>query len=155
MAIDKHSFSEFLEHIFLAREVPIIIAEDQDELHEYSHLLDQAGYHEQESVYHLIQVSQSPTKDYLVLDDHHPYTIKQAYDFVVQYPTGQIEVSDQVTLQKAVFSPNYQESTCLLLITHRELQKVESTGLEFLSHTGMAYQSPAVSEENHEVNQNA
>ncbi len=140
MAIDEQSFNEFIEISGFSKEVPLIIAEDEDELHQYRAQLQKAGYEEQESVYHLVQASHKGSKNYLVLDGHHPFTLKQAYDFVVQYPTGQIEVSDQVTMQKAIFSPNYKENRTVLLVTKRELAEIQKTGLTFLSRVGATYQ---------------
>lgn len=141
MPVNKSEFNEFLEVASSSKEVPIIIADTEAQLHEFRNLLNQAGYKEQESVYHLIQTVQQPSKSFLILDGHHEYILKQAYDFVVQYPTGQVEVSDQVTMQKAVFTPNYEESACVLLVTQKELQEIESTGLAFLAKTGAAYQN--------------
>ncbi|MEK7202618.1 MAG: hypothetical protein AAB669_03790 [Patescibacteria group bacterium] len=141
MAIDESSFAEFINQSGFSKEVPLIIAEDERELHQFRQLLNKAGHDEQESVYHLIHAAHKGSKNYLVLDDHHPFTLKQAYDFVVQYPTGQIEVSDQVTMQKAIFSPKYEENHTLLLVTRRELAEIEKTGLTFLSRVGATYQN--------------
>ncbi|MEK7170885.1 MAG: hypothetical protein AAB774_01095 [Patescibacteria group bacterium] len=140
MGIDERPFDEFLDRSGFSKEVPLIIAENEEALNNYRERLKKVGYEEQESVYHLIHSSHKGSKNFLVLDGHHPDTLKQAYDFVVQYPTGQIEISDKATMQRAIYSPNYKENQTVLLVSRQQLSEIQQTGLTFLPRVGATYQ---------------
>ena len=66
---------------------------------------------------------------------------KDFYDFLVQYPTGQIEIFDNSTMESKTISPDYANSCKIFLVLKEDLNKLQEKGWDILANTGLAYQS--------------
>ena len=115
------------------REVALAVAEDENELKEFSRRMNELGFKEAETVPDLL----SRSKSYIVAKEG---TGKNIYDFAVQYPTGQVEVFNKDEMQSRVLSPDY-ENKAVLLISEKDLSKLLAGGLDLLSATGPVYRS--------------
>lgn len=131
--IPHNNIEEFLKIATGSREVGIVIAKDSAELGEFSKSMDSAEFKRAEGISDLFQ---SP-KVYAVVDEN---LDKDIYDFVVQYPTGQVEIFDQKLSTSHLLSPDYINSGIVILVLKEDLTKLEEKGFNLLSTTGPALQ---------------
>lgn len=124
---------QFLKTVVGSRDVSLAIAQDIDELYDLAKSLEVAGFMRALSASELTGM----TKAYIILDEA---THKDIYDFVVQYPTGQIEIFDKTTMRADVYSPNFTESGYVILTDKVYLLRVEQEGYNFRLATGATYQ---------------
>ena len=66
---------------------------------------------------------------------------KDVYDFIVQYPTGQVEIFDNTAMKSNTFSPNHTNSCVVILVLKEDLSKIQEKGWDILSLCGVTYQS--------------
>lgn len=130
---NKTSIEEFLSVVVGAKEVGLVIAKDNEELLNFVEEMDSAGFKRSGNTADLL----NPPKTYFVADEN---LEKDVYDFIVQYPTGQVEIFDKKLMQSQTFSPDYKDSAIVLLIDKNNLNKIQEKGFDLLSVTGPAFQ---------------
>ena|SRR5579872_5128463 len=127
-------FNDFLKVAFGQKEVGLIIAKNRDQLSDFSSIMDAEGFKKSD---HVSGLTHSP-KSYVVISEN---MSKDAYDFLVQYPTGQVEIFDTDTMQSKTFSPDYANSCVIFLVLKEDLGKLQEKGWDILGSSGPAYQS--------------
>ena len=133
-----NTFSDFLKVVPSQKEVSLVIAKDQVELQTLRKMLDQNGYTQIVDRPEFLKYVSSPSKTYFLVQENLP---KRIYDFVLQYPSGQIEVFDKDKMESTIINPVYKDVSVLILVTKDALAKIQQTGFQVLENTGMAYQS--------------
>ena len=131
---ETKEFTDFLKTIFGQKEIGLVIAKDRSELSDFSEIMDNEGFKRSNNIQDL---PNSP-KTYL------PVSVdmtKDTYDYLVQYPTGQVEIFDNSTMQSKTFSPDYANSGILFLVLKEDLSKLQQKGWDILANSGPAYQS--------------
>ena len=128
------SIEEFLSVMAGGREVGLVIAKDEAEISSFAKVMDRFDFKRSENIADLFK---SP-KTYLVADEN---IDKDVYDFIVQYPTGQIEIFNKKLMQSQTLSPDYKNSAIVLLVDKDNLNKIQEKGFDLLSSTGPAFQS--------------
>ena len=128
------SLEEFLAVTAGSKEVGLIIAKDASELDGFAQSLDGLGFMRLEKVSGLLNLQ----KSYLVI---HEDNAKDAYDFTVQYPSGQVEIFDKEQMQSQSFSPDYDKLNLVLLAVKDDLNRLQTKGFDLLSAVGPAFQS--------------
>lgn len=128
------SLEEFLLVTAGSREVGLIIAKDSNELQDFAESLDENGFKRSDKIVDLLEFKQA----YFVINEN---AAKDAYDFAVQYPTGQIEIFDKEHMQSQTFSPEYGNLKLVLLVVKDDLNKLQTKGFDLLSAVGPAFQS--------------
>jgi len=126
--------SEFLAIMTGSKEIGLVIAGDDKELEDFSRSMDGEGFRQVEGISDLLK---SP-KTYLRIGEDMD---KNVYDFVVQYPTGQVEIFDKEFMRSETFSPDYHNQRLVLLVAKDDLNKLRAMGFDLLSAVGPAYQS--------------
>ncbi len=125
---------DFLSMLVGSPEVGVVIAHDEKELMAYTLHLEQSGFCKVQGVHNL----PLPAKAYIIADADMD---KDVYDFVVQYPGGQVQLFDKKTMQPQFFSPDYKKVAVVLLVTKDNLNSLQSKGWNILAATGPAYQA--------------
>ena len=125
-------FNDFLE-IASGREVALAVAKDEKELNEFIKSMNELGFKEGNDASDLLGHS----KSFIVAKIE---AGKDIYDFVVQYPTGQVEIFNKDNMQSETFSPDYK-NRAILLIDEKILNKLSGEGFDLLSVAGPAYRS--------------
>ena len=131
---ENKEFIDFLKVAFGQKEVGLIVAKNRDELSDFSSIMDNGGFKRSDNVLDLLN---SP-KTYLSVDEN---INKDVYDFVVQYPTGQVEIFDNTAMKSNTFSPDHANSCVVILVLKEDLSKIQEKGWDILSLCGVAYQS--------------
>ena len=131
---NKASIEEFLSVMMGSREVGLVIAKNEAEISSFAKAIDRFGFERSKNVADLFK---SP-KVYFVAGGN---LDKEIYDFIVQYPTGQIEIFDKQLMQSQTLSPDYKNSAVVLLVDRDNLNKIQGKGFDLLSSTGPAFQS--------------
>ena len=131
---NKASIEEFLSVMIGSKEVGLVIAKNESEISSFAKVMDQFGFERSNNVADLFK---SP-KAYFVADEN---LDKDVYDFIVQYPTGQIEIFDKRLMQSKTLSPDYKNSAVILLVDKDNLNKIQEKGFDLLSSAGPAFQS--------------
>lgn len=131
---NKASIEEFLSVIMGSREVGLVIAKNEAEISSFAKAMDRFDFKRSENIADLFK---SP-KTYFVVDGN---LNKDVYDFIVQYPTGQIEIFDKQLMQSQTLSPDYKNSAVVLLVDKDNLNKIQEKGFDLLSSAGPAFQS--------------
>lgn len=137
----KATVSQFLEKTVSQKDVSILIAKDSTEIDAFEKALIGQGFEIVTSVSKLVSLvsdNSKPAKVYISPDHGN---VKALYDFLVQYPTGQVEIFDGREMKSKVFQPSYTGSAIVLLILKEELQKFELKNFAFLQYTGLAFQN--------------
>lgn len=136
--MDKNDFIEFLKHSISQKEVSLAIAKDEGELKELISSFEGEGFRQAIDTVELFKYSTAPSKAFFIIKDN---LSKDTYDFIVQYPTGQVEIYDKQKLKSQSISPVYTNVAIVFLVTKDTLKKVQEAGFSLLEQVGMAYQS--------------
>lgn len=134
----KHKFSEFVKHATYQKEVSLVVAKDEAELKELVNVLENQGFKLARNTLDFLDFIDSPLKVFFTVQDTLP---KDFYDFIVQYPTGQVEIYDKDKLKSKIVSPNYDIASIILVITKEALKKSQKSGFEIREQVGITYQS--------------
>lgn len=135
---EKNSLADFLNYTLGQKELSLIIAKDEDESRKFRETLHEHSFRQIIDGSELITLTQSPNKIFYQVDIVLP---KVVYDFLVQYPTGQIEQFDRMERKSNVVTPTYKDSAFILLITKDMLAKAEQDGFLILQSAGLAFRS--------------
>jgi len=117
-----------------SKEIGLAIARDDKELKDFSRSMDGEGFRQVEGISDLLKSPKTYMRIGKTLD-------KNVYDFVVQYPTGQVEIFDKEFMRSETFSPDYHNQGLVLLVAKDDLNKLQAKGFDLLSAVGPAYQS--------------
>ncbi len=128
------SLEEFLAVTAGSKDMGLIIAKDEGELESLARSLDGMGFKRSKQIAELPKLQ----KAYFVVNES---ASKDAYDFAVQYPTGQVEIFDKEQMQSQSFSPDYGSLNFVLLVAKDDLNKLQTKGFDLLSAVGPAFQS--------------
>lgn len=124
----------FIHAVFGSKEIGLIIAEDESEQEGFAASLDGMGFVRSKNAGDLVKFP----KTYLILEEEMD---RDVYNFLVQYPTGQIQMFDSKTMRSKVMAPDYNLSTAVIMVTKSNILKLRAKGYEALSLAGPAYQS--------------
>jgi|SRR3989344_645051 len=128
------SLNSFLSAISGQKEAGLMIAQDKKELNAFIRILERDGFGQSKTVLDLFNFQ----KTYVVADQK---LDKDVYDFLVQYPTGLIEIFDKKLHQSQTLSPDHKNSALVILVMKDQLKKLQNKGFNLLGSTGPAYQS--------------
>jgi len=131
---NKASIEEFLSVMIGSREVGLVIAKNEAEISSLTKAMDRSDFKRSKNISDLLK---SP-KTYLVADEN---IDKDVYDFIVQYPTGQVEIFDKKLMQSQTLSPDYKNSAIVLLVEKNNLNKIQEKGFDILGVAGPAFQA--------------
>ena len=136
--MNKNTFTDFLSFTPSQKEVSVVIAKDETELKELKTTLDSQGFIQLADSPELLRYVSAPSKVYFLVHSNLP---KRIYDFLIQYPTGQIEIFDKNQMKSSLIKPVYKDVSVLILLTKEQLINIQKGGYQILEHTGIAYQS--------------
>jgi len=131
---NKASIEEFLSVMIGSREVGLVIAKNEAEISSLAKAMDRFDFKRSENISDLFK---SP-RTYLVADEN---IDKDVYDFIVQYPTGQVEIFNKKLMQSQTLSPDYKNSAIVLLVEKNNLNKIQEKGFDILGVAGPAFQA--------------
>jgi len=131
---NKASIEEFLSVMIGSREVGLVIAKNEAEISSLTKAMDRSDFKRSENISDLLKSPQT----YLVADEN---IDKDVYDFIVQYPTGQVEIFDKKLMQSQTLSPDYKNSAIVLLVEKNNLNKIQEKGFDILGVAGPAFQA--------------
>lgn len=133
-----HKLTEFLNFTLGQPEVALAIAGNEKELSELKKELEKKDFSEGKGVHESVKEISSGTKLFFEYKHEHG---KELYDFIIQYPSGQVYLFDAQKREPVFVNPNYKNSAVLVLITKSDLKKATSSGFNILENTGMAFRS--------------
>lgn len=133
-----NTFDDFLKFVNSQKEVSLAIAKDETELAQLASKLEEYKFRQAVDISDLFKQITQPSKSFFVAKES---LSKDMYDFVVQYPTGQVEIYDKFNLKSQTVIPNYKDVTVILLITKEVLKKAQEAGFLLLEKVGITYQS--------------
>lgn len=136
--ITKSDFADFLKFSNSQKEVSLAIARDEEELKEIQELLETNHYRRANHASQLLLHIDAPAKIYYLISEKLP---KEIYDFIIQYPTGQVEIFDSEKMKSSVVQPSYSDVSVIFLITKDNLANIRKDNFEMLNNTGITYQS--------------
>ncbi len=128
------ALEDFLAVTAGSKDTGLIIAKDAKELENMAQSLDSRCFKKAENIPSLFAFR----KSYLIVNEN---SAKDAYDFAVQYPTGQVEIFNKGQMKSETFSPDYGSLNLVLLVARDDLKKLEAKGFGLRSAVGPAFQS--------------
>lgn len=131
-------FNDFLKYTSSQKEVSLVVAKDEKELEEFVEILSLADYRQAVDTQELFKRIIHPSKVYFIIRNK---LHKDIYDFILQYPTGQVEIFDKERMKSQTVSPIYNGVSIVLLITKQTLSSIQQTGQQLLENTGLTYQN--------------
>lgn len=135
--IKKEEFKKFLGYTIGAKDISLIIAHDSDEMKEFVMELKNEGYKYLKNILEAIDFAGNDGKGCFAMDD---ILAKDLYDFIVQYPTGQVQIWDGGKNDFRVLTPRYDGVSLVFLITKEDLENIKNQGFEILGKVGLTYQ---------------
>ena len=136
--INTNEFQKFLEYTLSQKDISLIIAKDNEELKEFVLELKNDGYKYLKGIWEVMDFAKNDGKGCFAMDDS---LEKDLYDFIAQYPTGQVEIWDQAKNDFRVLNPKYEGVSLVFLISKQDLENIKKQGFEILSKVGLTYQS--------------
>ncbi len=130
---NEKEFIDFLKTAIGQKEVSLVIAKNLEELENYSSILSGEGFKKVENISNAFNT----LKIYFSVDTN---MSKDAYDFMVQYPTGQVEIFDKETMTSKTLSPDYDNSCIIYLVLKDNINILQKNDLDVLSNAGLVYQ---------------
>lgn len=130
----SYSMEEFFSVIVGAKEPSIMLAKNDDERTRFAKALYDRGFAQSKTVGDLFQLSRT----FLIITDGLDKTV---YDFLVQYPTGQVQIFNKATMQSQTMSPNYAQSSIVIIVNNETVRFLADQGVDLRAITGLAYQS--------------
>ncbi len=129
---------KFLRAASGQQEAALVIAKNEEAFQKVRRTLEEDSFTKAEGVTELLARIDGGGKIYFALSDTMD---KDTYDFLVQYPTGQVEIFDRSKMQSHVAVPDYGNLSIAVLITTKNLAALEAQGFDLRGHTGIAYQA--------------
>ena len=133
-----NTLDDFLKFALSQKDVSLAIAKDDSELTEIMTNLEEKGFRQAVDTSDLFKQITQPSKSFFVAKEN---LLKDMYDFVVQYPTGQVEIYDKFNLKSQTVVPIYKDVIVILLMTKEVLKKTQEAGFTLLEKVGITYQS--------------
>ena len=134
---DRRELKKFLQVVAGQKEVALVIAENDLDLQELQQSLKKSGFTKVDRTTELLNRMDKPGK---LLFTFSGTINKSVYDFITQYPTGQVEIFDSANMQSQVTVPDYKKLSVIVLITKPNLVALENEGYSIRLNTGVAYQ---------------
>lgn len=133
-----NTFDDFIRFTSSQKEISLIIAKDEVELFSFVKTLEDEGFSQTLDVLDLFKYITVPSKVFFVIQEN---LSKDMYDFVVQYPTGQVEIYDKFNLKSQTVIPIYKDISIIFIVTKETLKKTQESGFRILEQVGITYQS--------------
>ena len=138
IAKNSKRIKEYLHFAKSQKEVGLMIAENDKELKEFEKELILLNFSKSNNIIDLGKSLKKQGKNYMVLKNE---DLKNVYDFLIQYPTGQIEIFNQELMKSDIIIPEYSKNTVLFVVTKEILLKIKDEGYDLLSYAGLTYQN--------------
>jgi hypothetical protein len=136
---NDNNFLTFLRHIASLKEVACICAKDEKEAREFQDALLSDGFVRPQTITELLSAVSRTGKTFFSLSEIKDE--KEMYDFIVQYPTGSVELWDAGTHKPTVASPAYHNSSVIFLVTEKELIFLREKGFEIFDKVGPIFRT--------------
>ena len=130
-------FDNFLKHSKAQKEVSLAIAANEDGLKNIVANLEAEGFRQAADIADIFKYLGKPSRVFCIVKDK---ISKEFYDFILQYPTGQVQIYDRFNLKSKVATPDYEKTSIILVATKKALGASRKGGFEILDKSGMAYQ---------------
>lgn len=130
--------TDFIKYTFSQKETSLIIAKDQEELEGFVQLLADQDFRQAIDTSELFNRITHPSKVYYIIRNE---LHKSIYDFILQYPTGQVEIFNRDRMKSEMVSPVYKDVSVIFLVSKQTLSNIQKSGYQLLENTGMTYQS--------------
>lgn len=131
-------FNNFLNFTSSQKEISLVIAKDKVELSNFVKKLKNEGFNQTPEALDLFKYITKPAKVFFVIQK---ILSKDIYDFMIQYPTGQIEIYNKSNLKSQTVIPIYKDVSIIFIITKETLKKTQEFGFRILEQVGITYQS--------------
>jgi hypothetical protein len=138
--VSQMALSQFLGRTEAQKDISLVIAQDQKELNEFGLFLKNEGFQVAENIRTLISYLSDISKPAKLYVSPNKDNIKSFYDFLVQYPTGQVEIFDSQEMKSKVFQPDYNNSTVVFLVSKKDISEFQSNNFWLLQHVGLTFQ---------------
>jgi hypothetical protein len=133
-----NTFSDFIRFTSSQKEISLIIAKDEVELASFVKTLKDKDFKQTLEALDLFKYITTPSKVFFVIQKT---LSKDMYDFMVQYPTGQVEIYDKFNLKSQTVIPIYKNVSVIFIITKETLKKIQESGFHILEQVGITYQN--------------
>jgi len=137
--LNDKNFTTFLSRTISLKEVSCICATDEKEAEEFKQALSADGFFTPQNARNLLSLISQTGKTFFKLSDLK--NEKAVYDFIVQYPTGSVELWDADTHNPTVVSPAYHDSSLIFLVTENELISLHEKEFEILDKVGPVFRT--------------
>ena len=137
----KVVLSQFLEKTLSQKDVSLVVARDSKEIKAFEAVLVGEGFKMVNHISEILSALNNPSKSVKLYISPDHGNVKALYDFLIQYPTGQVEIFNDKQMQSEILHPEYTNSAIVLLILKDELKRLELSNFAFAQYAGLAFQS--------------
>lgn len=123
---------KFIKYSTSQKEVSLIIAKNKEEIQETIKALTNTGYGQISEVKDIFRLITQTAKILIVINNDFS---KDIYDFIVQYPTGQIEIYNKDKLKSETVTPIYKDVSIIVVSDDETIKKSKFPILEKIGLT--------------------
>lgn len=127
------NFIKFIKYSVSQKEVSLIITKGEKENQEIIKTLTEIDYRQSINALEITKLISQPAKIFITLENNFS---KDIYDFIVQYPTGQIEIYDKDKLKSQIATPIYNDVSIVVVADEETIKK---TKFPILEKVGLTY----------------
>lgn len=136
---DQASFIEFMSRLASSRDVSLAIAPDVEAVAELADLAAASGFTRCVDAIELAaMINQPACRLFIEVTAGLP---KLLYDLIVQYPTGQVQLSSPGSTINV--TPGYQGAAVLVLATEAAASQAQGAGFRLLESVGLCWRPEA------------
>jgi hypothetical protein len=131
----QEEIQKFLVRTKGSREACLMIAENSEMVAELEKAAVDFGFKKSKNIREIFNAIRDGEKSYFILEDALGNNL---YNILAQYPTGQVNSYDGQ--KNLVANPDYQNGSILILITKKNLEKIEQSEKSLFKLAGLAWQ---------------
>ncbi len=136
--MENQSLISFLKRTVSQEEASLLVARDKKELDIFEKELKKNSFSKVKDAFTLAKKIESEGRFYVRFDSILP---KDFYDFLMQYPTRQVELFHGGKMKSLVVTPRYEGVSIIVITTREALANTEKSGLIVRRSIGMVYQT--------------
>lgn len=132
----EDTFEDFLLKTESQKEVSLVIVQEDQDIEEIIEVLEKFQYKNMVNLPSLLKEIERPSRVCVFLEKVFP---RKLYDFISQYPTGNIEVYDNETSGSQVAFPLYDGVSIVVVAKQSALDYAKRLGYSVLEKVGLTF----------------
>jgi len=127
------AFNNFLSAVQRSKDIGLILVKNESESADFEKIMLENGFKESKNITDLL----NSKKTFFTVRENFD---KDIYDFMVQYPTSQVEIFNKKEMKSQFLNPDYANSAFIFIIDKKGLDGLRAEGFNIMPIVGPVYQ---------------